>query len=196
MSTTLHLVELDSVPPQPWRNGGGQTRELLAWPAGSGVGWQLRVSVADIDCNGPFSPFPQVERWFAVLEGSGVALRFAGREMLATPASAPVHFDGAAAPDCRLLAGSTRDLNLMVRQGAGVAVMRVAQTGDSLGGDGLSWCGVYAASALILTLGDGRQQALPAASFAWCDAPQGTWRLHPAPSTSLRAWWLQLQAHG
>ena len=42
--------------PQPWRNGGGRTRELLVWPAGDGLGgttdWQLRVSVADITKNG------------------------------------------------------------------------------------------------------------------------------------------------
>jgi uncharacterized protein len=192
----VHVVELTAVAPQPWRNGGGQTRELLAWPPGAGAEWLLRVSVAEIERDGPFSPFPGVERWFAVLEGRGVALRFAGHEMLATPDSAPVHFDGAAAPDCRLLGGSTRDLNLMVRQGAGVAVMRFAQEGETLGDQGMSWCGVYAASPLILTLGDGSQRALPAASFAWCDAPQGTWRLQPAPHATLQAWWLQLQAHG
>ena len=62
-----------TTPPQPWRNGGGVTRELLAWPDGGD--WRVRVSVADIDADGPFSAFPGVERWFAVLEGAGVALR-------------------------------------------------------------------------------------------------------------------------
>ena len=30
----------------PWRNGGGVTRELLAWP--DSKDWALRVSVADV----------------------------------------------------------------------------------------------------------------------------------------------------
>lgn len=57
-------------PAMPWRNGGGQTRELLTWPAGSAPDqWQLRISRADIDYDGPFSAFPGVQRWFAVLKG-------------------------------------------------------------------------------------------------------------------------------
>ena len=52
---TPRLIALAATPPQPWRNGGGVTRELLAWPAGGG--WQVRVSVAEIEADGPFSPF-------------------------------------------------------------------------------------------------------------------------------------------
>ena len=70
------LVAAATVPAQAWRNGGGQTRELLAWPAQGD--WQLRISRADIDRDGPFSAFPLVERWFAVLQGHGVVLGFGG----------------------------------------------------------------------------------------------------------------------
>jgi environmental stress-induced protein Ves len=38
----------------------------------------LRISVAEITRDGPFSAFAGVQRWFAVLEGAGVMLR-AGR---------------------------------------------------------------------------------------------------------------------
>ena len=34
-----------------------------------GDDWTLRISVADIDADGPFSPFPGITRWFAVLDG-------------------------------------------------------------------------------------------------------------------------------
>ena len=51
-----------------WRNGGGRTRELLAWP--DAADWKVRVSVADVESDGPFSAFPGVQRWFAVLEGA------------------------------------------------------------------------------------------------------------------------------
>ncbi|OYU94699.1 MAG: histidine utilization protein HutD, partial [Burkholderiales bacterium PBB5] len=44
---TLHRVELETTSPQPWRNGGGTTHELLAWPPGAPA-WLVRVSVARI----------------------------------------------------------------------------------------------------------------------------------------------------
>jgi len=111
------LVEADRIPPQPWRNGGGATRELYAWPPQGD--WRLRVSLADIERDGPFSAFPGVRRHFAVLEGAGVELQFDGRWQRQTRDMPPLAFDGALAPDCRLVAGATRDLNLMCRGMAG-----------------------------------------------------------------------------
>lgn len=109
------LIDAAQQPPQAWRNGGGVTRELHAWP--SATDWQLRISLADIERDGPFSAFPGVQRHFAVLSGAGVALRFGDvwREQRAS--DPPLAFDGADAPDCRLLNGATRDLNLMLRGG-------------------------------------------------------------------------------
>jgi hypothetical protein len=75
---TPRLVTLAAVPPTPWKNGGGVTRELLAGRLRRR--WTVRVSVAEIEADGPFSSFPGVERWFAVLEGGGVALTIDGVE--------------------------------------------------------------------------------------------------------------------
>ena len=88
---TVHLVHVDDVSPQPWKNGSGHTRELLAWPGSEG--WQLRISVADIDADGPFSAWPGVERWLAVIEGTGVDLQFGDvtRRCASTAASRPTH---------------------------------------------------------------------------------------------------------
>jgi environmental stress-induced protein Ves len=61
------IVETINVPPQPWRNGHGHTRELLAWP--DAADWRVRVSVADIVTDAPFSSFPGVQRWFVVIDG-------------------------------------------------------------------------------------------------------------------------------
>ncbi|HEU6455884.1 MAG TPA: HutD family protein, partial [Roseateles sp.] len=49
-------VSAADVQPQAWKNQGGTTRELLAWPHAHD--WALRVSVARVDRNGPFSAFP------------------------------------------------------------------------------------------------------------------------------------------
>ena len=117
------MVHANSVAPQAWRNGGGQTRELLAWPDANN--WQLRISRADIDADGPFSAFPGVTRWFAVLRGTGVALAFSGTEREVRQGDAPLQFDGASAPGCRLLDATTQDLNLMAR--GGTSQMQAAQ---------------------------------------------------------------------
>jgi environmental stress-induced protein Ves len=94
------VVAVDEVPAQPWRNGGGVTRALLTWP--SAQAWGLRISVADVERDGPFSLFPGVERWFAVLEGDGVALAFDdnGERIEVREGDAPVRFDGARGVGC------------------------------------------------------------------------------------------------
>lgn len=111
-----NLVALDAVPPQPWRNGRGLTRELLAWP--DPVAWRVRMSVADLTASANFSRFEGVERWLAVVEGDGIVLHAHGSERLLTRADAPLRFDGGAPVYCTLFDGSTRDFNLMAPPGA------------------------------------------------------------------------------
>ena len=109
------LITLGEAAAMPWRNGGGVTRELLAWPSASD--WALRISVAEVARDGPFSQFPGVQRWFAVLSGSGVRLTVAGEVRELTAGSTPFLFDGGADTVCQLLAGPTQDFNLMLRRG-------------------------------------------------------------------------------
>jgi uncharacterized protein len=108
-----HQVPLDSVSAAAWRNGGGTTRELLAWPHQRD--WSVRVSIADVTSPGPFSSFPGVTRWFSVLAGEGVRLRTGGVEHALDTTSAPLRFDGDAATECELPGGATQDFNLMLR---------------------------------------------------------------------------------
>ena len=101
--------------PSPWKNGGGTTRELLAWPDPDD--WTVRMSVAQVDADGPFSRFEGITRWFAVLSGAGVRLhmRETDQHHSLDRSSAPLQFDGALALDCQLQDGPTQDFNLMVR---------------------------------------------------------------------------------
>src|ERR1043165_8979595 len=103
-------ITADEVAPTPWRNGGGRTRELLAWP--HVADWKVRISVADIDRDGPFSAYPGVDRWFGVLSGEGVIMR--GRAL--KPNEGMVRFPGEDAPDCTLIDGPTQDFNVMHRR--------------------------------------------------------------------------------
>ena len=183
---TLHIVALQACPPQPWRNGGGLTRELLAWPAAEG--WQLRISVARIDRSGPFSPFPGMQRCFTVLHGAGVTLDLPNGPTTLTPADEPLAFDGEAAPMCHLLDGPTEDLNLMATRDAGRAFMQRATTGSRLDGP-TRWRGLYAAERVLLDIGD-RTEAIAAGSLAWSDdTDNSAWRLHEGG----RGWWLVLE---
>ena len=110
-------LTLADVVPSAWKNGGGVTRELLAWP--SPADWVFRLSVAEVQADGPFSNFAGVQRWFAVLSGVGVRLSIGAaapyEEHTLTTDSAPFCFDGALPVDCTLIDGATQDFNLMVR---------------------------------------------------------------------------------
>ncbi len=157
------------VSPQPWANGGGCTRELQAWPAGPD--WRLRISLADIDDDGPFSAFAGVQRWFAVVEGGGVVLSLAEGDVRLTPASAPLCFDGADAPGCRLVDGPTRDLNLMLRGGDRGCLQRAAS--DRPWNDAWAWRACFTSAAARWHGADGRVVDLEACTLL-CD-------LGPAP---------------
>jgi len=111
---TWQLVRLADATPSPWRNGGGVTRQLAAWP--SAGEWIWRISVAEVAASGPFSRFPRVQRWFAVLNGQGVRLKLPDTEHELTRASSAFQFNGELAVDCELRNGPTQDLNLMVRR--------------------------------------------------------------------------------
>ena len=120
-----HTVHLADVAATPWRNGGGMTRELAAWP--TNADWQWRMSVAEVGASGPFSRFDGVTRWFAVLQGAGVTLSVrtpgdsgeqGASEHRLTRSEPPLCFDGAAATQCSLIDGTTQDFNLMVRDAA------------------------------------------------------------------------------
>ena len=187
MTQALQTVRLLDIAAQPWRNGGGVTRELLTWPTiGS---WQVRVSIATIDRSGPFSAFPGVQRWFAVLSGAGVRLALADGLRHVRQGDEPVCFNGEDAPACDLLEGSTNDLNLMAQRDAGTAYMRRALAGSAVEGR-TKWRGLYTAEALVLQV-DGVARALEAGTLAWSDHPAtSTWRLKSTTS----AWWLTLRA--
>ena len=186
----IRLVPLDQVPSQPWRNGGGSTQELLTWPAADD--WLLRISVAQIEQNGPFSAYPGIDRWFAVVRGNGVALRFAGRTSELTQGSAPLRFDGAAAPDCNLLNGSTQDLNLMVRDDRGRGGMTRVTVGETWHST-VRLRSVFTSEPATLHV-DGRHDVvLPPDTLAWSDDAAGQrWRLTSAGAPT-RAWWIKVQ---
>lgn len=180
-------VDASTATPAPWKNGGGVTRELLRLPAGSQDDWTLRISVADIDADGPFSPFPGVTRWFAVLGGGGVRLRFADRTLDVRRGDAPLRFDGALAPDCALLDGRTRDLNVMVRSDRADSLVTHASFLDEARPGTSSGFGLFALTPLALRGAGALPVEMPAMSLAWREAPfhaSGAWTIAPLNDTT------------
>ncbi|WP_175870906.1 HutD family protein [Burkholderia sp. BCC0397] len=104
----------------PWKNGGGVTREIGAFPPGAALdAFAWRVSVADVGTAGPFSRFDGVDRTLVLLSGAGMTLAEAGgtRHVLDAPL-ARADFAGETAIDATLHDGATRDFNLMTRRSA------------------------------------------------------------------------------
>lgn len=158
-----HRISLDNVAPTPWRNGGGTTRELVVFPVREH--WHWRLSVADIEHDGPFSCFDGVRRWFVVLSGAGVTLDINGVGHGLTAESPPLAFDGSSQTHCRLAAGPTRDFNLMINQGRGLmervdgAVAKAVCSGGAVA----LWSGSAPASATF----EGNTVELAANTLAW-----------------------------
>jgi uncharacterized protein len=164
-------VHLSDVAPVPWRNGGGVTRELAVSP-GQGE-WQWRMSVAEIESNGPFSRFDGTDRWFAVLEGAGVQLDVQGEAHCITRNSAPFYFDGGATTHCSLVDGRTQDFNLMVRRGSTPARMLRINVPTSFVLGAPKIIAVYAMNIGASVQFDSKLMQIPPQSLVWASLPSG-----------------------
>ncbi len=81
------------------------------------VEWRIRISVAMVDRDGPFSDLPATRRALVPLDAP-MTLHFADGHESPTPRFGTLRFDGAPAPTGLLPEGPTRDFNLMLRAGA------------------------------------------------------------------------------
>jgi hypothetical protein len=164
-------IELADVSASRWRNGGGETRELLAWP--SADDWIWRMSVAEVAASGPFSRFEGVQRWFAVLQGAGVRLQVDESEHTLTSSSAPFCFDGASATHCQLLSGATQDFNLMIRQQQTTAQMSRVSADLRFLTSRSSFIAVYSIDGETRVRCQQESVPVPARSLIWQSLPAG-----------------------
>jgi environmental stress-induced protein Ves len=118
MSATLLPAAARSA--SPWKNGGGVTREVAAFPeTGAGLtDFDWRISLAEVAADGPFSAFDGYDRVITVVRGAGMALTVDGVEHVVDKAYAPFAFSGGSTTECRLLGGPITDFNVMTRIGA------------------------------------------------------------------------------
>jgi len=115
-----------------WKNGGGRTTELAIHPPGAGLAhFAWRVSIADVQQDGPFSDFDGVDRTLVLLRGAGMLLTAGGATLDIRVPFEPVAFAGEIAYACVLCDGPVQDFNLMVRRS--VAHGRVDVVRDTAG---------------------------------------------------------------
>ena len=110
-----------------WRNGFGWTREIarIAIDAphveldAEDDAWDLRLSIAEIEQDAPFSLFPGIDRELVLLSGAGIVLDFDDAASIPVEPPHGRHaFAGERAVTARLIDGRTHDFNLMSRRAA------------------------------------------------------------------------------
>lgn len=102
----------------PWKNGGGETIEMMVSPADASFGtFDWRISMAHVGAPGAFSLFPNVDRTLSVIAGAGLSLRFDTGDVVSLDQhTAPFSFAGDLPVDSALIDGPIDDLNVMTRR--------------------------------------------------------------------------------
>ena len=114
----MEIIRFADLKPEPWRNGGGTTRQLASQPGSAPDGsWDWRVSIADVTKAGDFSAFPGMERVLTVVDGELLLLSVDGAER-PLEKYRPFRFPGGASTHASLPTGDIRDLNVMTRAGS------------------------------------------------------------------------------
>ena len=101
----------------PWKNGGGETTEIIVSPADASLDtFDWRISMARVAADGPFSVFPGIDRTLSILDGAGIRLAVNGLTQSLTVKSSPLAFPADAPTEAWLLDGAITDLNVMSRR--------------------------------------------------------------------------------
>ncbi len=110
----MRLVRGVDAPRVRWRNDGGWTREIARDSlSGESFGW--RLSIADVESDGPFSAFDGYDRLLVLVAGAGMDLAVAetGEIMRLRPTRRRARFAGESAIAATLIDGPTTDFNVI-----------------------------------------------------------------------------------
>ena len=113
----------------PWANGRGVTVEMWREDVDGAV--SLRLSMATVAEDGPFSLFPGIDRVLTVISGPGFDLVGEGMRLRADPLR-PIAFSGDVALRATGVTGVSEDFNVMMARGGPNACVEVLWPGDGL----------------------------------------------------------------
>ncbi|WP_017799153.1 HutD family protein [Winslowiella toletana] len=151
----MHFYQTQKLPASKWRNGGGETREIVSFPPEhSEFGW--RASIATIAASGDFSRFPDVDRVITLIEGEKVELYGPEQPSHALLLNQPFCFPGELAISAKLFGDASLDFNIMTRReqfSAQVVISSTAQRSEM----GVCWviAGEWRSGAQRLSRGEG-----------------------------------------
>lgn len=113
----LRVLKAADYKTTPWKNGGGVTQDILLLPEDSTQeNFDIRLSLAPIVAEGPFSSFPGIDRHITLLSSGALDLVF-GSETRSLKRLEPLYFDSVQQPVAKLPDGAVRVLNVMTRRG-------------------------------------------------------------------------------
>jgi|GEM_PF-2112924 len=126
-------IPLSKAEQRPWKNGGGLTREIHVCRGNAREGeFQWRLSYATVSQSGPFSIFPNINRWIVQTVGDPMTLHFAnGATAKTLEICVPYAFQGETVIDCRLGASTTEDFNFMVDRRVSRGEFKIVTDQDS-----------------------------------------------------------------
>lgn len=129
--------QLSSLPVTPWKNGGGETREIVSVPSPDAP-FLWRASIATLQSDGPFSPFPGVDRVITLIDGSSLWLRGGDIahhlhlwEPWAFAGEWPLASEGISQPGL--------DFNIMTQRSRATAQVSVVSAAQRPGAAGVAW---------------------------------------------------------
>lgn len=112
----LRILRSAEYPSRPWKNGGGTTRDIVVSPPGASLDdFDWRLSLAQVDRDGPFSRFDNIDRTLVLL--TGAMTLHEGDRRIDLVRHEPVMFEGERAIHASLAGGATLDFNVMTRRG-------------------------------------------------------------------------------
>jgi uncharacterized protein len=110
LNKQLTIIAPEKFVTMAWKNGGGMTHEVAKHEIAGKLAW--RLSIADVNSDGPFSMFNGFSRILTVIEGAGLVLSAPHLTLDAMPLQ-PTAFPGEWPIDCRRLNGNVRDFNVI-----------------------------------------------------------------------------------
>lgn len=185
----MQIIPPERFATMPWKNGGGITHEIARLESGGRLVW--RLSVAEVDTDGPFSRFDGMVRILTVIGGAGLTLATPAGDIAALPCR-PVRFPGDLPVEGRRIAGPVRDLNVIFDSGlveARVDHLRAAEFSPPPAAEGRS----FALYCLAGEIDAGRAHRVTAGSAALFTDPPA---LRPIPGAEALLVTFDRQASG
>lgn len=128
---------LASLPVTPWKNGAGETREIVNIPSVDAP-FLWRASIATLSQDGPFSLFPGVDRVIMLLAGSPLWLRGDALSHRLVPGE-PWAFAGEWRITSEGITGPGMDFNVMTQRSRARSQVTVATTSQRPGTEGIAF---------------------------------------------------------